>query len=107
MIDRQLVLARGKAQWGFELRGPSRPMPMLGEALGDVLGVPVFGADFKSIEELGWNLNTSFMEGLEWCSRKARRRFRILANYYHGFNPYGQFFNQKIDSFGMGLYLAF
>ena len=38
---------------------------------------------------MGWNLNTSIMGGLEWCSPKARRRFRILANYYHGFNPYG------------------
>ena len=37
---------------------------------------------------------------------KGQTRFRILANYYHGFNPHGQFFNQKIDSFGIGFYLA-
>lgn len=80
---------------------------VVSNALGDVLVVPLFGADFKSIEEPGWNVNTSMMGGLEWCSRKARRRCRILANYYHSFNPsYGQFFNQKIESFGMGFYLA-
>ena len=41
------------------------------------------------------------------CTMPFKRRFRILANYYHGFNPYGQFFNQKIESFGIGFYLAF
>ena len=107
LVDRQPALARGKLQWGTELRGPSRPMPFLGERLGDVRYVPVLGADFKSFEQMGWNVNTSVMGGLEWCSPKARRRFRVLANYYHGFNPYGQFFNQKIQSFGIGLYLAF
>jgi hypothetical protein len=29
------------------------------------------------------------------------------VNYYHGFNPYGQFFAQKIETVGAGLYLAF
>jgi hypothetical protein len=36
-----------------------------------------------------------------------RRRYRILANNDHGFNPYGQFFNQKIVNFDMGFYPAF
>ena len=37
---------------------------------------------------------------------EGRRRFRILASYYHGFNPYGKIFNQKIDRFGMRFYLG-
>ena len=33
--------------------------------------------------------------------------FRTEGKSYYGFNPYGQCFNQKIDSFGLGFYPAF
>ena len=31
----------------------------------------------------------------------------VLVNYYHGNNPYGQFYGQKVESIGLGMYLAF
>jgi hypothetical protein len=93
-------------QWGGELRGPTVPSPLLGKELTGLLITPVLGADFKSFEEMNWIINTNVVAGVEWSREGSTRRFRFLLNYYHGFNPYGQFFQQKIESFGFGLYLT-
>ena len=101
-------LDRAKVQWGVELRGPTWHWARLEQAVkGSLAMTPIFGADFKSFEEQGWTVNTSVMGGLEWWGTQATRRFRVLLNYYRGFNPYGQFFSQKVETFGLGLYLAF
>ncbi len=99
-------LDRNRVQWGFELRGPTMPSPILGKALEGLFISPILGADFKSFEELQWIINTNVIGGIEWSMEGSTRRFRILVNYYHGFNPYGQFFAQKIETIGFGLYLA-
>jgi hypothetical protein len=101
------TLDRNGVQWGFELRGPALAAPMLGTQLPGLRLTPVFGADFKSFEELSWIINSNVVGGLEWSRAGANRRFRLLLNYYHGFAPYGQFFAQKIEWFGVGLYLSF
>ena len=94
-------IKRGKVQWGVELRGS--------RGLEFIYGNPILvgGADFKSLEELGWNVNANVVGGLEWYSPQATRRVRLLLNYYRGFNPYGQFFSQKIETIGIGLYFQF
>ena len=68
---------------------------------------PVLGVDCKAFEELHWSVNTNVVGGLEWSRPGSLRRLRLLVNYYYGFNPYGQFFAQKIESVGAGLYLTF
>ncbi|ALA60354.1 DUF1207 domain-containing protein [Nitrospira moscoviensis] len=98
---------RNRAQWGFEARGPTTRSRVLGAFYDQLLVTPVLAADFKSIEELHWIINTNVVAGLEWSRAGAFRRFRILVNYYHGFNPYGQFFAQKVESVGAGLYFMF
>ena len=40
-------------------------------------------------------INANVVGGIEWSRQGSSRRFRFLVNYYHGFNPYGQFFAQK------------
>ncbi|MGZ8422402.1 MAG: DUF1207 domain-containing protein, partial [Nitrospira sp.] len=60
----------------------------------------------KSFEELNWVINTNVVGGVEWSMDGSSRRFRFLLNYYHGFNPYGQFFAQKVETVGFGLYLS-
>jgi Protein of unknown function (DUF1207) len=92
---------RGKAQWGVELRGS--------RGLEFISGNPILvgGADFKALEELAWNVNGNLVGGLEWYSLQATRRVRLLINYYRGVNPYGQFFSQKIETIGIGLYFQF
>ncbi len=99
-------LDRNRVQWGFELRGPAMPSPILGSMVEGLFITPILGADFKSFEELHWIINTNVIGGLEWSMEGSTRRFRVLVNYYHGFNPYGQFFAQKIETIGFGLYLA-
>jgi Protein of unknown function (DUF1207) len=47
------------------------------------------------------------VSGLEFTRTGALRWFRVLVNYYHGFNPYGQFYGQKVESVGLGMYPAF
>jgi hypothetical protein len=69
-----------------------------------LLITPVLGADFRSIEQFSWNINASVQGGLEWSHISGKRRLRLLLNYYRGRNPYGQFFNQKVEVFGVGFY---
>jgi hypothetical protein len=52
-------------------------------------------------------VNGNVVGGLEWYSPQATRRVRLLLSYYRGFNPYGQFFSQKIETVGIGLYFQF
>lgn len=102
------TINRLKAQWGVEFRGPEYRAPLLdGATKGGVKVVPVFGADFKVLEELHWALNTNLLGGFEWFRAGATRRLRILLSYYRGYNPYGQFFSQKVENVGIGLYMAF
>lgn len=101
------MLDRNRVQWGLELRGPTIDSPVLGRVLPGLQLTPVLGADFKSFEELQWIINGNVVGGFEWSKPGAKRRFRLLMNYYRGFYPYGQFFNEKVESVGVGLYLAF
>jgi hypothetical protein len=98
---------RNRVQWGVELRGPATRSRILGAFYDQLLVTPVLAADFKSVEELRWIINTNVVGGLEWSRAGSVRRFRILVNYYHGFNPFGQFFAQKIETVGVGLYFMF
>lgn len=97
-------LDRLKAQWGLELRGREYPTPSFGK---EIRLVPVLAADFKALEELQWFVNTNLLAGVEWFRSGATRRLRIMLNYYYGYNPYGQFFSEKVQNVGIGLYLNF
>ncbi|WP_455244056.1 DUF1207 domain-containing protein [Petrachloros mirabilis] len=108
LIHREPVsLDRNRVQWGLELRGSAWPSPVLAKELSGLVITPVLGADFKAFEELKWIINANVVGGIEWSRQGSTRRFRFLLNYYHGFVPYGQFFAQKIETVGFGLYLAF
>ncbi len=100
-------LDRHRVQWGLELRGPLRGSKVLAKFYDAVLVTPVLAADFKSIEESQWIINWNVVGGLEWSRAGSLRRFRIMGNYYRGFNPHGQFFAQKIETVGEGLYFMF
>ena len=105
LVRRKPALDRYVVQWGLELRSDSHPSPLLGKLMEGIYFTPVFGMDFKSLEQFGWNVNSSVMGGLEWSRVGSTRRFRLLLNYYRGHNPYGQFFDQKIETFGIGFYI--
>lgn len=99
---------RTRLQWGFEARAPAMRTSILVPVLDRLIITPVLSADFKSAEEHSWIIDTNVLGGFEWSRTGSRRRFRIMATYFHGYNPYGQFFvNQKIESIGLGAYFTF
>jgi hypothetical protein len=65
------------------------------------------GVNVMAWEQLAWTLNVKVVAGVEWYRPGATRRIALLLNYYHGFNPYGQFFNQPVESVGTALYFTF
>lgn len=111
MVSRQpSTIDRWTGQWGFEARTP-RPFGrsyLFGILSNPLLFSPVLTADFKSVEEQGWHINTNLLMGFDMFRYGSFKRLRILFNYYHGYNPYGQFFySQKTESFGAGAYFMF
>jgi hypothetical protein len=102
------TIDRGRMQWGFEARAPAMRTRILLPFLDRLNIVPVLTADFKSIQAHDWIIDTNVLAGFEWSRTGYRRHFRIMASYFHGYNPYGLFFiNQKIESIGLGAYFMF
>jgi hypothetical protein len=87
------------AHWGIEYRGSD---PLLWN------GRPIIGVDMKSMEEHDWEIDTSIKAGLEFGHpNPGQRRLRVMAEWYQGFDPHGQFYTNKVDYFGLGVSLGF
>jgi len=87
------------AHWGIEYRG-SKPLVWNGRPIG--------GGDMKSLEENNWTINTSIKAGLEFGRpNPGQRRLRLMAEWYHGFDPHGQFYRNKVEYYGIGVCLGF
>jgi len=87
------------AHWGIEYRG-SKPLVWNGR--------PIAGVDMKSFDEHDWAIDTSVKAGLEFGHpNPGQRRLRLMAEWYKGFDPRGQFYNNKVDYYGMGVSLGF
>lgn len=111
MVNRQpSTLNRVTGQWGFEARMPA-PLGrshVFGLFSNPILFTPLLTTDFKSVEAQDWHINTNLLMGIDMSRAGHLRRLRILFNYYHGYNPYGQFFySQKTEAFGVGAYFMF
>lgn len=92
-------LERKSAHWGIEYRG-SKPLLWNGRPIG--------GVDMKSFEENNWAIDTSVKAGLEFGHpNPGQRRLRLMAEWYKGFDPHGQFYNNKVEYFGLGVSLGF
>ena len=87
------------AHWGIEYRG-SKPLVWNGRPIG--------GVDMKSFEENNWAIDTSVKAGIEFGHpNPGQRRLRLMAEWYKGFDPRGQFYNNKVEYYGMGVSLGF
>ena len=87
------------AHWGVEYRD-SRPLFWGGR--------PIAGVDVKNLEEHDWANDTSIKAGLEFGHpNPGQRRLRLMAEWYQGFDPHGQFYSNKVEYFGLGLSLGF
>lgn len=93
-------LAREGLHGGLEYRGKT-PWLWGGRLVG--------GVDLKSWREHDWAVDTSVKVGLEFggVPQPGRRRLRIMAEAYDGFSPHGQFYEDEIEYYGVGIYLGF
>lgn len=109
MVNREpATIDRNQVQWGFEARAPLWRSHVFGMLSSPVMVSPVLTADFKSNEELNWIINTNVLWGVDLLRAGSFKRLRILMNFYHGYNPYGQFFySEKTQSIGVGAYFMF
>jgi len=87
------------AHWGIEYRG-SKPLVWNGRPIG--------GVDMKSFEEHNWSIDTSVKAGLEFGHpNPGHRRLRLMAEWYKGYDPRGQFYTNKVEYYGIEVSLGF
>ncbi|NGZ94565.1 MAG: DUF1207 domain-containing protein [Nitrospira sp. WS110] len=87
-------------QWGIELTSPVTFLS------GSV--TPICYADFQSNERSQWAIAQSIMAGLRFeNARIGNRQLQLLAEYFAGPSPDGQFYTQHSHWFGVGLHFYF
>ena len=92
-------LKRGTSQVGTEL---TSPWTLWG---GKVR--PVAYADFQANARSNWRVASSVMAGLQFeNARIGDRKLQVLAEYFSGPSPNGQFYTQNTEWFGLGIHLV-
>jgi hypothetical protein len=101
LVDRDPKdLKRGTSQVGTEL---TSPWTLWG---GKVR--PVAYADFQANERSNWSVASSVMAGLQFeNARIGDRKLQVLAEYFSGPSPNGQFYTQNTEWFGLGIHLYY
>lgn len=86
-------------QWGVEFRSP---WP------GEVARWrPIAAIDVQQREENSWHTDLSVRAGIQLDGVLASRHFQILLEYFRGHSPNGQFYQNKVDYFGLGAHFHF
>ena len=88
------------AQYGVEFRSPWRI---------DFLSMrPIVAADLKNYEENNWSTDVSARAGVQFDNLQVLgRNLQILAEYYNGYTPSGQFYKDKVEYAGIGAHFHF
>jgi len=93
-------LGRGTTQWGIELVSTRT---FLGGRVR-----PVAYGDFQCNERTSWQVGQSIMAGVQFeNARIGDRQVQLLAEYYVGPSPDGQFYTQRASWYGVGVHLYF
>lgn len=88
------------AQYGAEFRSPWR--------IGSSPMRPIIAVDIKNHEQNRWNTDVSAKAGVEFDNLQVLgRKLQILAEYYNGFSPTGQFYKEKVEYIGLGAHYLF
>ena len=91
---------RATTQWGVEL---TSTRTFLGGRVR-----PVAYADFQSNERTNWVIGRSVFAGVQFeNARIGDRQIQLLAEYYAGPSPDGQFYAQQGSWYGIGVHLYF
>lgn len=93
-------LQRGTSQMGTELASPW--------TFWDGKVRPVAYGDFQANERSNWRVASSVMAGLQFeNARIGDRKIQVLAEYFGGPSPNGQFYTQNTEWFGLGVHLYY
>ena len=93
-------LKRGTSQLGAELTSPW--------TLWDGKVRPVAYADLQANARSNWKVASSVMAGIQFeNARIGDRRLQVLAEYFGGPSPNGQFYTQNTEWFGLGIHLYY
>lgn len=93
-------LRRGTSQVGAEL---TSPWTLWGGKIR-----PVAYADFQANARSNWRVASSVMAGLQFeDARIGERKLQVLAEYFGGPSPNGQFFSQNTEWIGLGIHLYY
>jgi hypothetical protein len=88
------------AHYGIEFRSPWR--------LDFASLRPVMAADIKNYDQNNWSTDISARAGVEFENYKVLgRKLQILAEYYNGYTPSGQFYKDKVEYIGLGAHYHF
>lgn len=100
---------------GYVLDAEPHLEPWLTQAGAELIGPNLWGgarpfaaADVQSREHHDWDRDVSVRAGLQFEDPTAvSRRAQILVEYYNGRSPNGQFLEQDIEFWGVGLHFYF
>jgi Protein of unknown function (DUF1207) len=100
LVHRYPAIGRGTSQWGVELTSS--------RTYFDGFVRPVAYADFQANERSNWTIARSLMAGVQFENlRIGDRQIQILAEYFAGPSPDGQFYTQKVEWIGVGIHFYF
>ena len=69
---------------------------------------PVAGVDVRSFQETDWDASVSLKGGIELRNGfLSGTRVQLLAEYFNGRSPNGQFYDREVEFFGVGLRVLF
>jgi hypothetical protein len=94
------ILKIWSVQYGVEFRSPWR--------IDFASMRPIIAADLKNYQENNWSTDVSARAGVEFENLKVLgRKLQILAEYYNGYTPSGQFYKDKVEYVGVGAHYHF
>jgi Protein of unknown function (DUF1207) len=94
------ALKTWSAQSGIEFRSPWR--------IDFASMRPIVAVDIKNYQENNWSTDISARAGVEFEQLQVlSRKLQIMAEYYNGYTPSGQFYKNKVEYFGLGLHYHF
>lgn len=69
---------------------------------------PIVAADIKHYDENNWRTDVSARTGVGFDNLQVLgRKLQVLAGYYNGFSPSGQFYKDKVEYIGVGAQFYF
>lgn len=96
LIDSEPDLAKPHARVGLEFIKP-----------GIANGIDFLAAmDVQAVEELEWDPSRSYQVGFA-LRKSGTRRVRLMLEFFRGHSPNGQFFRERVEYGGVGLYFGF